>query len=252
MNLQEVTVTDVQALMIVHSQKGRYVEMKDRQTYGLSLCTRGQITYTMNGKHFVSRENHAVLLPQGATYQLYGDEDGLFPLINFRCTGLALQEHQVIPLDDPKECLREFENIKELWNLGADRLQIMGAFYRLLAAVSKAPENKRNPLAAVVEYMEKNLKDPKISNEQLAQLLGISEVYLRKLFRAAYDTTPKQYLLELRIRKAKQLLVESPFSVSAVAEECGFSSVYHFCRAFRQRTGDTPTDYALRNKAFSL
>ena len=252
MNLTQITVTDVQSLQIVHSQKGRHVQMKKRQTYGLSLCIRGQITYTIDGKSFISRAGHAVLLPQGATYQLYGDEDGLFPLINFTCSGLELQEHLVIPLEDPMECLREFEAIKQLWNLGEDRLQLMAAFYRLLAAVSKTPEKKRDPLAAVVGYMEKNLKDPRLSNELLAQLLGISEVYLRKLFRATYDTTPKQYLLELRIRRAKQLLVETPFSVSAVAEECGFFSVYHFCRAFRQRTGQTPTDYALHNKAFSL
>ena len=252
MNLTQITVTDVQSLQIVHSQKGRHVQMKKRQTYGLSLCIRGQITYTMNGKNFVSGENHAVLLPKGATYQLYGDEDGLFPLINFYCSGLDLQEHLVIPLEDPKGCLREFEAIKQLWNQGKDRLQVMAAFYRLLAAVSKPPEKKIYPLTAVISYMEKNLKEPKLSNAQLAQMLGISEVYLRKLFRTLYDTTPRQYLLELRIRKAKQLLVETPLSVSAAAEECGFSSVYHFCRAFRQRTGQTPTDYALRNKAFSL
>ena len=55
-----------------------------------------------------------------------------------------------------------------------------------------------------------------------------------------------------QLPQAKQMLVDTPFTVTAIAEECGFSSVYHFCRAFRQRTGKTPTQYAAENRTYQL
>ena len=101
-------------------------------------------------------------------------------------------------------------------------------------------------MVSVIEYIEKNLSDPLLSNAQLAKQVGFSEVYLRKLFLKHYGTTPKQYILDIRLQKAKQLLAETPFSVTAVAEECGFSSVFHFCRAFKQKTGMTPSEFSKR------
>ena len=75
---------------------------------------------------------------------------------------------------------------------------------------------------------------------------------MRKLFLSYYHITPKQYVLDIRIRKAKQLLCDTPFSVTAIAEECGFSSVYHFCRVFKEKTGFTPTEYANLNKIYQI
>jgi len=43
-----------------------------------------------------------------------------------------------------------------------------------------------------------------------------------------------------------------PFTVATMAEECGFSSVYHFCRSFRQRAGQTPTQYAVEYKIYPI
>ncbi len=42
------------------------------------------------------------------------------------------------------------------------------------------------------------------------------------------------------------------YTVTAIAQECGFSSVYHFCRCFKQSTGKTPTQYALENKIYQI
>lgn len=58
--------------------------------------------------------------------------------------------------------------------------------------------------------------------------------------------TPRQYILELRIKHAKELLIGDVIAINRVAELCGFSGVYHFYRTFRQMTGQTPTDYRRR------
>ena len=57
---------------------------------------------------------------------------------------------------------------------------------------------------------------------------------------------------EERLEEAKQLLEESPFTVAAIAEKCGFTNPYHFCRTFKQRTGLSPTQYAAKNRSYEI
>ena len=132
------------------------------------------------------------------------------------------------------------------------RMKIYSSFYELLDSLVSPNEQNSDRLTFVVKYIEEHIQDPTLSNVELAKCLGISEVYLRKQFQTHYRVTPKQYILDIRIRKAKQLLVDTPFTVTAIAEECGFSSLYHFCRAFKQKTGMTPTKYAALNKIYQI
>ena len=122
----------------------------------------------------------------------------------------------------------------------------------MLDKVSFANSQKQNPLDPIIKYIAENIQSPELSNTCLARQLGISEVYLRKLFSVHYKITPKQYVLDIRIRKAKQMLRDTPLTVAAIAEACGFASVYHFCREFKQRTGLTPTQYAVNNRVFKI
>lgn len=250
--LENIVVTDVQPPFIVHSEKDRRFQMTDRPSYGLSLCMGGKITYTMNGRDSISEPDCAVLLPKGGTYTLFGDREGLFPVINFQCEQLRCDEIMVFPLENPQACIQDFETLKNMFLYDKNRLKIYSVFYELLSKVSPDHAKRHTPIDSVVRFIEDNIKNPMLSNTGLAKQIGISEVYLRKLFLAYYNITPKQYVLDLRIRKAKQLLCDTQLAVSTIAEECGFASVYHFCRVFKSKTGTTPTEYAGIHKVYQI
>lgn len=251
-NLDNIVITDIESPIVVHSKKGRKFQMTNRQSYGLSLCISGQITYTMNGENYISDQSKAVLLPKGGTYSLQGDKEGLFPVVNFKCENFNCNEIVVVPLENSQACIKDFETLKDLFLHDKNRLKIYSAFYELLDKVSSANLRKQHPLASVIEYIAENIQSPELSNTCLARQIGISEVYLRKLFLACYNITPKQYILDIRIKKAKHMLINTPFTVTAISEECGFSSVYHFCRAFKNKTGMAPTEYANLNKIYQI
>lgn len=242
----------MRAHIVVQSTKGQQYHMVNRSCYGLSLCMSGQITYTMNGKTYTSHPGNAVILPQGGTYSLVCDKEGLFPVMDFHCQNFSCGEITVLPLENPQACLQDFEKLQSLQLYNKSKLKLYSVFYELLHEVAHSGEQVAVPLHAVMKYIEQHIQDPSLSNTVLAKHIGISEVYLRKQFLSHCQVTPKQYILDMRLRKAKQMLVDTPFTVAAIAEECGFSSVYHFCRAFKQRTGQTPTQYAAANRIYHI
>lgn len=251
-NLDNIVITDIEIPIVVHSKKGRKFQMTNRQSYGLSLCISGQITYTMNGENYISDQSKAVLLPQGGTYSLFGDAEGLFPVINFKCKNFNCNEIMVFKLENPQAFLKSFEALKNLFLDDKNHLKIYSVFYELLSKIYYENSQKHTLLDSAIQFIAENTQNPTLSNTCIAKQIGISEVYLRKLFLSYYHITPKQYVLDIRIRKAKQLLCDTPFSVTAISEECGFSSVYHFCRAFKNKTGMTPTEYANLNKIYQI
>lgn len=243
-----MTVTEVEEHYTVRFPKGTLVRMKDRASFGLSLCVSGQLTYTMGNEQTLSTPDCAILLPKGGSYQIHGDKEGIFPVINFQCEGLSCDRVTAIPLSNPQACLRDCETLRALLSQDGSRMAVMSAFYALLSKLSAGQENTTDSLSPIIQKIEEMLGDPDLCNASLAQNARISESYLRKLFRQKYRTTPKQYILELRIQKAKLLLSEDLASVAEVAERCGFSGVYHFSKAFKARTGSSPTQYAATHR----
>ena len=115
MDLKAAVITDITAVSTVYSPKGRDVEMRNRSSYGLSLCIDGQITYTQNGMEYVSDKNHAVILPEGQSYSLRGDKTGSFPVINFYCRDKLCDTVEVLKVHNVEALLRDYEEIKRLF-----------------------------------------------------------------------------------------------------------------------------------------
>ena len=249
---RNMIITEIENPLIVHSEKGRKFQMTNRECWGLSLCIEGQISYEMNNKKFVSTKDTAVILPQGASYSLSGDKDGLFPVINFWCEGLICNEIAIIPLKNSQVCINLFEKLKEQYLNKENHLQAFSLFYELLNEIFSENVTTHHTLAPAIDFIEKNISCTNLTNQYVANSLKISEVYLRKLFVRHLKTTPKQYILKYRIQEAKRMLTDTTFTVTEIAEKCGFSSVYHFSREFKLKNGITPTQYAQNNKILKI
>lgn len=98
----------------------------------------------------------------------------------------------------------------------------------------------RHPkLAQVVQRMEQTIEEP-ISPSVLAEDVGMSTRQLERLFRRYLSRSPKRYYMELRLQKARNLLMQTELSVINVALACGFTSPSHFSKCYRAHYGTTP------------
>ena len=98
----------------------------------------------------------------------------------------------------------------------------------------------RHPkLGQVIRMMEQNIEEP-ISPASLAKDVGMSTRQLERLFRRYLNRSPKRYYMELRLAKARNLLMQTDMSVINVALACGFASPSHFSKCYRAHYDTTP------------
>ncbi|NCC44850.1 MAG: AraC family transcriptional regulator [Clostridia bacterium] len=96
-----------------------------------------------------------------------------------------------------------------------------------------------------LEYIRNNYTyDLKV--QDIADYVGIDRTYLYKIFIREADISPKQYLLQFRIRAAGKLLQSQKYTVTETAYSCGFRDAAAFCSHFRQQVGMTPRQYKER------
>ncbi|MBE6680083.1 MAG: helix-turn-helix transcriptional regulator [Ruminococcaceae bacterium] len=250
-NIESIVVTKLHSVMDLKNPVFENMKKRNRSVHGLCFPISGTMVYHHNGKSIVSDRQHAVLIPQGATYTYSCIEEGEFPLINFYTTDdFSPSEIIVYEIDDITEYInhfRELEKISLLTPLNG-HLKAIKIIYEILIRLHKVELNKNSAsfdtIRASVNYLQNHFSDAGLTNKVLAEKSMISEIYFRKLFKENFGVSPKQYIQELRILKAKNLLKGNLCAtVSEVAEEIGFSNVYQFSAAFKKATGYTPTDF---------
>lgn len=96
-------------------------------------------------------------------------------------------------------------------------------------------------LTEAVELMEANLEEL-VNLDELAALVGVSRRQLERLFKKYLGCVPRRYYLDLRLKRARQLLLQTASSISEIAIACGFVSASHFSKSYREMFGLSPRD----------
>ena len=117
-------------------------------------------------------------------------------------------------------------------------------YARLLALA--AAESASNPVSAVLEYVRAHLSEP-LTVADMANLVNLSPSAFAHLFRDVTGRSPYQFLKEMRLDRARELLIDGNFTVARISKEVGYASVSHFISEFRGRFGVTPRAYCDAN-----
>jgi AraC family transcriptional regulator of arabinose operon len=99
----------------------------------------------------------------------------------------------------------------------------------------------------VIDHICRHVGDP-LTIPVLAKAGALSESRLSHLFRSQVGMTPIQYVDQQRMRKARELLELSSFTVGEIADLVGYASPYYFSRRFSAYTGVPPREYRRRHQ----
>lgn len=108
---------------------------------------------------------------------------------------------------------------------------------------------KANPAAEAVEQLRALIEGDlggKRTIEALSRDCGLSASRLRVAFTETFRVSPKRYQLDRRLARAKELLTTTDLTVTAIAEQMGFDSLYAFSRQFKRETGLNPRTFRFR------
>ncbi|SDB24566.1 helix-turn-helix domain-containing protein [Pseudomonas sp. NFACC13-1] len=97
-------------------------------------------------------------------------------------------------------------------------------------------------LKRVIQLMEQHLAEP-FNLGDLARAIGLSEYHFSRLFKRATGRSPSQYFIQLRMARARQLLIETERSIIDIGLEVGYGSASHFSQVFRRELGVAPSHY---------
>ncbi len=235
-----------------------------RQVCGLVGALSGRCAYLQRvGQQSCLRRLEAgeiAFLPSSIPYIVRNDEPADFNhyTINFtvsRQSGAIaasqlLEQMQVLRPRNLPAFERLFRQLVEIWNLKRPgfRMRSRSILYELLTAFFwekmqlEVDADAYQKTLPACQYIDDRFMEP-ITLSQLAQECALSPTHFRRLFRAVYNVAPIDYLLDLRIRKAEDLLLSSHYTVQEVARLTGFQDASYFCRFFRQQIGLSPRQY---------
>lgn len=228
----------------------QYKEFKRRASSALIIKISGRSTYHFFDGNIQLNAGNILFIPAGENYTVRktSTEESRYALINFDAE-VYPQRPTIFASENFLKILSTFHEISKsvLINHEKNRYATLSSFYRILALLSNENEfeylnsRKANLLKPALAYMEEHLFDSELKIDALSQLCGVSNTYFRKLFTMYMGRTPRKFIIEKRLEKAKTIIDEGNYMhLYEVAEETGFSDSLYFSRVFKQYYGVSP------------
>lgn len=154
--------------------------------------------------------------------------------------------------------LDEVRQILQLYLGYAGRKQENPAFHRAVgdmvlalhsAGAAQPPQQSTagRHVAEIQQYIDTHFED-KLTIEELADRFFLSRPYVRNLFMRHLGLSPKQYLQQVRMKKAGELLLQTDYEIRLIASSVGYSDQLAFSKVFKQYYGCAPTQFRSKNQ----
>lgn len=238
-----------------------------RMTFGLVFVLQGNANFNCDHGTICASPGEVIFLPAKAKYivQAVSECDFVHYTVNFsiipnKTTNGELYHYidgdRIIPQKVRNVRLFEsgFSRLLSVWDgkKSGFRLAAKSELYILLSEFfseleeSKIDRSNLKKIRPAKEYLDENFtRNTTIS--ELARICDMSETHMRRLFREVYRISPIEYQINLRILRAKDLLLSKMYTVNEVSDMCGFSDASYFGRIFKQNVGVSPLKYKNNN-----
>ena len=188
-----------------------------------------------------------LVVPKGSYYFIREVEPGYSYVVNFECHANTLPAITRLPLPPGMDIGQTAEKIYYNYQKG-NVYGALSGLYRILekSAVSGqyVSSRERQLLEPVFSYLQEHLTDPELDLSRLCDLSGVSNVYLRRLFKKQQGVSPAGYVIRQRLQLAQQLLLsEEKLTVAEVSAKVGYRDPLYFSRLFKKQLGMSPTEY---------
>lgn len=216
------------------------------------LALNGKINLHQGRRKRVVEPGKIGLIPLGSVFKIDATLGSECIMVEFISNDVSLMSPEVFPIGNVEEVQNAFVQMEKKWSKKTTGYvqYCLEKFYFVVGDLCNVQEkallaNKHlDIIQASLDYIDEHYLDNDISNESIALQSGISVVYFRKIFTSSFHVSPMKYVQNLRMEKAKELLLSGLVSVTDIAKITGFSSIYSFSKTFKTAVGCSPLQYS--------
>ncbi len=198
--------------------------------------------------------------PNSLRFMPKGDEEGeYFVEINESTVCFDIYFDAEVPMSEPAFALKNMNELKSLfekiYNVWQSKKtgyysKALSLLYEIIYRIKIHNQkyythSQQKKLLPSYEYMMAHFAKNDFDYKEMCSKSGLSYGYFKEQFIKQYGVSPVKYVTMLKIEKAKELIVTGRFSVSEIAEMCGFENIYYFSNVFKKLTGVSPKNYTI-------
>lgn len=223
--------------------RGGVFNVSPRDHSALAFRISGNATITTGGNTYYIQSNDILYMPQNISYKAeYTDTEML--VIHF-VTLENDSDVEVYSLQNVEQIYKLFLNALDFWRNKEPgfHVYVLSQLYMLLGVIleKSTKTNQPRPFLEAISFLNSNFKNSDLNMERVCSEAGISATVFRQLFKKYYQKTPTQYIADLRLEYARNL-ISSGVTVEAAAYESGFNDPKYFARVVKSHFGCTPRE----------
>ena len=222
-----------------------------RSHHGFLYTIEGNETYNFEDKSIRCEPDSVLYIPKGERYTIdFTEEKSIVMTIEFE----TFCEEDIRPFyiktkraSDIKSSFRDIE-AAFLRKKADSSAQCKSLFYKIVGLLIRQEFYYTNSesyekIASAVDYLHAHYTESDFRIGTLFEIASLSPRHFETLFFKEFKATPKEYINTLKIAKAKELLKNEKYSVGKIAMELGYGDIYHFSKAFKEKTGYSPSAF---------
>jgi len=232
--------------------KTHYSTQEQSEDNELFIYLDGKSIWTLDNTTFEIKKGDIVLIPRNINrtkYTVTTLEPVTFVNIYFRCNDICLST-PIIFRKASESINNKFHRIAKVWLAKNDGFYSKSMYYLYdiintlhLESTAYLPSKSNDSLKQSVTYMEQNYYKTDFDYTKMAALSGFCYSYFKKQFIKKYGCSPVKHVTNMRINLACELISNSRYKITEIAEMCGFENVQYFSIVFKKTMGITPSQF---------
>ncbi len=223
-----------------------------RRQSGFVYTVEGTEIYRFKDKTIRAEPGSIIYMPKGEKYtiELADGKRNVAVVLDFEIISGNLGRPFCINMHKASDIKSLFLDIEKIWmrNKPDSRAMCKSLLYKIVSAVIKqevyySSTHNYKKIAEAVDYLHAHYLEDDFRIEKLFSISNVSPRYFETLFFNEFKMTPKEYVISLKIKLAKQLLQSEKYTIGDIAAQLGYCDAYHFSKMFKAKTGYTPGEY---------